>query len=235
MPAGCRPLASARAGTSTTAPSGRPGTLINDNYFCRLPRRRSDGRGGGREACDTASFPRTLTASRAVSMPHSTPSRRRRERPARRSERLGAVPASSGSSAWAASVAAAGRGGWRTVRASTSSRWRFRVGKRRSTSRTERPGRDAPGRTVPSPAVRVGAELQQVDICGAGAERDVRGAGGRSAALWMLGAVPAGCHDNLSAATHELKRSGGAVDGAFPAGAGPLRAGLVADPAGEAA
>ena len=32
--------------------------LINGNYSCRLPRRRSDGRGGGREACETARFPR---------------------------------------------------------------------------------------------------------------------------------------------------------------------------------
>ena len=37
-----------------------------------------------------------------------------------------------------------------------------------------------------------------------------RAAGGLQGALWMLGAVPALLrHDNLSAATHELERSGG--------------------------
>ena len=34
------------------------GQVINDNYFCRSPRRRSAGRGGTRGACDTARFPR---------------------------------------------------------------------------------------------------------------------------------------------------------------------------------
>ena len=60
---------------------------------------------------------------------------------------------------------------------------------------------------------------------------------GLQGALWMLGAVPALLrHDNLSAATHELKTQRRApVDGAVPAGAGPLRAALVADPAGETA
>ena len=43
--------------------------------------------------------------------------------------------------------------------------------------RRERPGRDDTERAVPASAVRVGAELQQVDVCGAGAERDVRGVG----------------------------------------------------------
>ena len=43
--------------------------------------------------------------------------------------------------------------------------------------RRERPGGDDTGRGVPASAVRVGAELQQVDVCGAGAERDVRGVG----------------------------------------------------------
>ena len=43
--------------------------------------------------------------------------------------------------------------------------------------RLERPGGDASRRGVPAPAVRVGAELQPVDACGAGAERDVRGVG----------------------------------------------------------
>ena len=38
----------------------------------------------------------------------------------------------------------------------------------------------------------------------------------------------------MAGATHELKRSGGRqTDGAFPAGARPLRAGLFADPAGK--
>ena len=60
---------------------------------------------------------------------------------------------------------------------------------------------------------------------------------GLQGALWTLGAVPAVLrHDNLSAATHELKRSGGRqLTVRFQAGAGPLRAALVADPAGEAA
>ena len=44
--------------------------------------------------------------------------------------------------------------------------------------RRERPGRDDTERAVPASAVRVGAELQQVDVCGAGAERDVRGVSG---------------------------------------------------------
>ena len=77
--------------------------------------------------------------------------------------------------------------------------------------RLERAWGDASGCGVPAPAVRVGAELQPVDVCGAGAERNVRGAGaGIQGALWTLGAVPAVLrHDNLSAATHELRRSGG--------------------------
>ena len=60
---------------------------------------------------------------------------------------------------------------------------------------------------------------------------------GLQGAFWMLGAVPALLrHDNLSAATHELKRSGGRqLTARFKAGAGPLRAGFVADPAGEGA
>ena len=47
--------------------------------------------------------------------------------------------------------------------------------------RRERPGGDDTGRAVPASVVRVGAELQQVDVCGAGVQRDVRGAGGRPA------------------------------------------------------
>ena len=60
---------------------------------------------------------------------------------------------------------------------------------------------------------------------------------GLQGALWTLGAVPAVLrHDNLSAATHELKRSGGRqLTVRFQAGAGPLRAARVADPAGEGA
>ena len=59
---------------------------------------------------------------------------------------------------------------------------------------------------------------------------------GLQGALWTLGAVLAVLRrDNVSAATHELKRSGGRqLTGAGRAGAGPLRAALVADPAGEA-
>ncbi len=49
-------------------------------------------------------------------------------------------------------------------------------------------------------------------------------ASGLQGALWTLGAAPAVLrHGNLSAATHELRRGGGrSVDGAVPAGAGPL-------------
>ena len=36
----------------------RRGAVINDNYSCRSPRRRSAGGGSAREACDTARFPR---------------------------------------------------------------------------------------------------------------------------------------------------------------------------------
>ena len=41
-----------------------------------------------------------------------------------------------------------------------------------------RPGSNDSGCAVPAPVVRVGAELQRLDVCGAGAERDVRGACG---------------------------------------------------------
>ena len=70
----------------------------------------------------------------------------------------------------------------------------------------ERPGSNDSGCAVPAPVVRVGA--QRLDVCGAGAERDVRGACGVSkgrCGRWAR----AGGADNLSAATRELRRSGG--------------------------
>ena len=277
--------------------------MINDNYFCRLPRRRSDGRGGGREACDTARFPRggrvghgcagsaiaretdvgedvgggrggggneradgATVAERRVAVDGEGaadvadaggPVRRgvgvgggaavggRHRRPAAGVGAVqGAVPASSGSlSAWAASdVAAAGPGVAGAGR--SGSRGLLRAGGGSGSGSgvrlhgRDRPGRDAPGRTVPSPAVRVGAELQQVDVCGAGAERDVRGAGGRSAGRAVDaggGAGGASSRQSVGGDARVEAQWRAPVDGAFPAGAGPLRAGLVADPAGEAA
>ena len=56
---------------------------------------------------------------------------------------------------------------------------------------------DAPGRAVRAPAVRVGAQLQQVDLCGAGGERDVRGAGGR----------PAGCAARVGRVARAIGRN----------------------------
>ena len=91
---------------------------------------------------------------------------------------------------------------------------------------------------VPAPAVRVGAELQPMDVCVAGAERDVRGAGGGAAGR----ALDAGCGAGGASsrqpvggdARAEAERRA-AADGAVPGGAGPLRAALIPDPAGEAA
>ena len=104
--------------------------------------------------------------------------------------------------------------------------------------RRERPGGDASGRGVPAPVVRVGAELQPVDVCEAGAERDLRGAGGGDPGRALDCGCRAGCSSSRQpvggdARAETQRRS--AVDGAVPAGARPLRVALVAHPAGEAA
>ena len=87
--------------------------------------------------------------------------------------------------------------------------------------RLERPGGDAAGRGVPAPAVRVGAELQPVDLCGAGAERDVRGAGvgpaGRAVDAGRgSGGAPSRQPVGGDARAEAQRRS--SVDGAVPAG-----------------
>ena len=156
----------------------------------------------------------------------------------------GAVPAASGSlsAGTATDVAAAGPGVAGAVQ--SRSRGVLRAGGGPGSGsgvrlhRRERPGRDAAGRGVPAPSVRVGAELQPVDVCGAGADRDVRGAGGRPAGRAVdAGGGVGGASSRQPVggdARAEAKRRA-SVDGAVPAGVGPLRAALVADPAGEAA
>ena len=97
----------------------------------------------------------------------------------------GAVPAASGplSAGAAADLAAASPGVAGAVR--SRPRGVLRAGSGSGSGggvrlhRLERAWGDASGCGVPAPAIRVGAELQPVDVCGAGAERNVRGAGGR--------------------------------------------------------
>ena len=217
--------------------------VINDNYFCRLPRTRSAGSWTHPESCETARFPRggrvghgcagsaiaretdvgedvgggcggrgneradsATVAERSVAVDGEGaadvadaggPVRRRvgvgggaaaggryRRAAAGADAVQGAVPAASGSLSGGAAtdpatagprVAGAGRSGPRGV---------LRAGGGPGSGsgvrlhRRERPEGDDPGRAVRAPAVRVGAELQQVDVCGTGTERDVRGAGG---------------------------------------------------------
>ena len=156
----------------------------------------------------------------------------------------GAVPAASGAlSAWPATdvaaagsrVAGAGRSGARGV---------FRAGGGSGAGSGVRlHGRelaegDDSGRAVPAPVVRVGAELQPVDVCGAGAERDVRGAGVRPSRCAVdagRGAGRASSRQSVGGDARAEAQWRAPVDSAVPAGAGALRAGLVADPAGEAA
>ena len=77
--------------------------------------------------------------------------------------------------------------------------------------RWDRLGRHHRGRAVCAFVVRMGLELQRMDVCGARAERNVRGARLRAAGRAVdAGAAPTVVrHDNLTAATHELRRSGG--------------------------
>ena len=73
---------------------------------------------------------------------------------------------------------------WSGPRGVCSSRWPgSRVGKRRARlhRRETDLGVTIQGVPFPTSVVRVGAELQQVDVCGPGVQRDVRGAGGRPA------------------------------------------------------
>ena len=102
----------------------------------------------------------------------------------------------------------------------------------------ERLGGDDSGRAVPAPVVRVGADLQPMDVCGAGGERDVRGAGGRPAGRAVdagRGACGAASRQPVGGDARVEAQWRAPVDESVPAGAGPLRAALVADPAGEAA
>ena len=104
--------------------------------------------------------------------------------------------------------------------------------------RRGRAGSDASGRQVPAPAVRVGAELQPVDVCGAGAERDVRGAGVGSAGCAVDAgrcACGAAARQPVGGDARVAAQRRAPVDGAVPAGAGALRAAFVADSAREAA
>ena len=155
----------------------------------------------------------------------------------------GAVPAASGplSAGAAADLAAASPGVAGAVR--SRPRGVLRAGSGSGSGggvrlhRLERAWGDASGCGVPAPAVRVGAELQPVDVCGAGAERNVRGAGGRDPGRAVDaggGAGGASSRQPVGGDARAEAQRRSSVDGAVPTGAGPLRAALVADPAGEA-